>query len=77
MHFKKLVENFDSRVADIDSMSEKFVQAKINISLDEQNAYREVIKRMEQIQMKIFSLWQSRKISFINDIRQFYKAKSE
>jgi hypothetical protein len=77
MHFKKLVENFDSRVADIESMSEKFVQAKTNISIDEQNAYREVIKRMEQIQMKIFSLWQSRKISFINDIRQFYKAKSE
>jgi len=54
MHFKKLVENFDSRVADIESMSEKFVQAKTNISIDEQNAYREVIKRMEQIQMKIF-----------------------
>ncbi len=76
-HFKNLLDQFNDRIKSIDTMSDSFVKCKSLIATDEQTTYRDVIKRMENIQAKIFSLWQSRKINFINDIRQFYKAKSE
>lgn len=74
---KDTLEKLDNRLVTIETLPKIIETLKGNIDKTEHETQMKVISHMEKLQAQILQLWEARKFILIDEIRRFYKKKTE
>ncbi|RNA36741.1 RING finger nhl-1 isoform X1 [Brachionus plicatilis] len=76
-HMESTLEKLDNRLVTMETLPKIVETLKSNIDKAEQDTMLKVVSHMEKLQSQILQLWQARKYTLIDEIRRFYKTKTE
>jgi hypothetical protein len=65
----------DSKFQNYDETLKKLQNLENELKAAEQDTLKEVVEKMDKIQLEVLSLWQSRKLVLIDEASRFYQKK--
>jgi hypothetical protein len=72
-----MVDNLKTKCAKLETDSSRIDLIRADLQADEQHVIKHTIKEMDRLQNEFLSVWQSRKLSLIEQINRFYQAKTK
>lgn len=72
-----MVENLEKKCKNLESLPKKLDDLRLNLKKAEQESLSETIKQLNQVEIEVLSILQSRKLSLIEQINRFYLTKSK